>query len=270
MPRKTTIIETEFHINATLDQLWSALSEGDHLANWFPTRAQVVPGVGGTITYQWGESEFQGTADIIEWEPRRKLVSVEHHHGPDGKPLELRTEYHLSAAADGVRLRLVQSGFADDEGWEDYTGAFRRGWQFELRGLRHYLEHHWGEKRTTIWARRQVRADLPQVWDTLLSSLQLPKAQETQDGALLNPGKWQGKELSGTVHIFAPPMDLCATLISPINAFLRIKIDGWGQPKGVQDIHFWLSLYGDEAKQHELWQNCAQALLDGLNLADAA
>ena len=256
MPRSP--IKTEFLYKTTLEQLWAALSEAEHLQNWFPTIAQVTPGVGGTITYQWDDSEFKGTADIVDWEPCKTLITHEHHLGPNGKPLTLRTAYHLSEEPEGVRLRLVQSGFEEGEGWDDYAGAFARGWAFELRGLGYYLENAWGKARRTIWARRQVKASLEDAWLALTNALRVTPE--------LDRAHWLGQPMRGKTLIWNAPMDLCADLTQPLPCFLRIKMDGWGQPDGVQDIHLFLSLFDIDNDAVAKWQQDADDILSALPL----
>jgi uncharacterized protein YndB with AHSA1/START domain len=53
-------IEKEIEINAPIEQVWKALTEGDGLKNWFPLEARVTPGVGGKIFLSWGRRLRRG------------------------------------------------------------------------------------------------------------------------------------------------------------------------------------------------------------------
>ena len=71
--RGTTRQQThEIVIDAPVEAVWKAISEGEELTRWFVEEADVTPGVGGTISISWGGEE-KGEGRIDEWEPNRKL-----------------------------------------------------------------------------------------------------------------------------------------------------------------------------------------------------
>src|SRR6185436_14691953 len=60
----------EIVIDAPLEAVWKAISDGEELTRWFVQEASVEPRVGGTITISWdGEDKSSGT--IEAWEPNR-------------------------------------------------------------------------------------------------------------------------------------------------------------------------------------------------------
>src|SRR5580765_3315734 len=69
MPRQQT---HEIVIDAPIEAVWKAISEGEELTRWFVAEASVEPGVGGTITISW-DGEEKSTGTIEAWEPNRKL-----------------------------------------------------------------------------------------------------------------------------------------------------------------------------------------------------
>jgi len=62
----------EIVIDAPVEAVWKAISDGEELTRWFVEEASVEPGVGGTITISWGGDE-KGQGRIDAWEPNRKL-----------------------------------------------------------------------------------------------------------------------------------------------------------------------------------------------------
>ena len=93
-------------------------------------------------------------SQIDEWEPGKRLRLVENRPAFDvnGEPLagpsqQLAMEFTLETHAGQTRLRIVHSGSGEGAGWDDELDSVSAGRQFELRGLRHYLEHHKGRDR---------------------------------------------------------------------------------------------------------------------------
>ena len=48
-PRRARAIEKEIELNAPVEAVWMALTDGKELARWFPLEARVTPGVGGEV-----------------------------------------------------------------------------------------------------------------------------------------------------------------------------------------------------------------------------
>lgn len=86
-------IEKEIAIDATPDEVWRALTEGEELKRWFPLDARVKPGVGGSVWLSWGEgSEWESPIEI--WEPSRHLQTADVTPQPDGAPpLKIAVDY---------------------------------------------------------------------------------------------------------------------------------------------------------------------------------
>ena len=60
----------EIVIDAPIEAVWKAISDGEELTRWFVEEATVEPGVGGTITISWGGDEkAQGRIDAVGAEP---------------------------------------------------------------------------------------------------------------------------------------------------------------------------------------------------------
>ena len=145
--------ETRTEIAANVDEVWRALTEPEEIERWFAPKMTVEPGVGGSVTADWGSGIVWKT-DIEIWEPNQHLRLVEtrdHFVGgaaPDGEPMEpcrLIQDYYLETVGGKTVLRLVHSGFGSGQAWDlEYEGT-RGGWQQCFFRLREGLERHRGE-----------------------------------------------------------------------------------------------------------------------------
>jgi uncharacterized protein YndB with AHSA1/START domain len=154
-------IEKEVLLKAPLARVWRAISNADEFGQWFGVRfdGPFIAGasVTGVITPTTVDADVAraqephaGQADtwqIVAVEPLRRLAFRWHPHavedGDDGasEPTTL-VEFTLEEVADGVLLRIVESGF-------DALPAARRasafegnseGWAAQTRLVRKYLE----------------------------------------------------------------------------------------------------------------------------------
>ena len=181
--QQTRSIETEFEIAAPVDAVWKALTDADELTNWFPLSARVKPGVGGSIVMTWGEelADCDLESAIRVWEENKHLQFVWIDATPPDQaaeakangtfaPVPVAVDFHLEARGSTTVLRLVHTGFSPDPSWDHQYDGTVRGWQFELRGLKHYLENHRDTKRVVIHARQTFdQMSLSQAWDRLIS-----------------------------------------------------------------------------------------------------
>lgn len=267
-------IETSIKLRATPEAVWRALTDAEELTRWFPIEASVTPGVGGTIRTAW-HGECEDAARIEVWEPSRRLVLAS-GVGAAGLPARLTVQYTIEPKPGGEGtcvLRLVHSGFARGGDWDWEFDATRRGWEFELRGLRHYLERHAGRPRRVVWVRRPTSKTPEQAWTRLmggtpgshglLSIKPLPPMGLREDDPyrLITA---DGEVISGEVRVFAPPRDFAGTVRELNDAYLRVRIDrpcsSAGVAEGVE-INLWLSMYGATELEAEVVQHRWSLLL---------
>jgi len=166
MNDKTRNIERTIVIDAEPDVVWRALTEARELMRWFPPHAEVQPGVGGTIDLTWDPAEATTPCRVIEWEPGQHL-RMSWRDEPDGEhplPVDIRLE-----SRDGrTVLRLVHSGFLTDASWDDDFESHGRGWSYELRSLKYYLEHYFGRDRHVLRMRFPITGDAKETWRSLV------------------------------------------------------------------------------------------------------
>ncbi len=147
----TRKIECEFEYDASIEDVWNALTEAEHLKNWFAPYADSNAGPDGFISLAWredfSEEYYMPQMTFEAWEAPSHLV-LNWHAAPAGvEPIRLPVEFKLSEKDGRTKLSLVQSGFLDDESWDDEYLSHSRGWQYELRSLGYYLENFFGRTR---------------------------------------------------------------------------------------------------------------------------
>ena len=159
----TDRIEKEVLLRAPLDRVWRAISDADEFGRWFGVRfdGPFVAGtsVTGVITPTEVDEEvaamqepYAGQADtwqIVAVEAPHRLAFRWHPYAVDqdsdysAEPTTL-VEFSLSEAADGVLLRIVESGF-DAIPAERRASAFEAnsdGWAHQTELVRKYLALH--------------------------------------------------------------------------------------------------------------------------------
>jgi uncharacterized protein YndB with AHSA1/START domain len=154
----TDRIEKEVVLRAPLKRVWRAISDADEFGQWFGVRfdGAFVPGasVTGVLTPTTVDEEvakaqepYAGQSDtwqIVAVEPKRRLAFRWHPYAVESgtdysqEPTTL-VEFTLDETADGVLLRIVESGFeaipaerraaafeANSEGWAAQTELVRK------------------------------------------------------------------------------------------------------------------------------------------------
>jgi uncharacterized protein YndB with AHSA1/START domain len=144
--------ELEFEIDAPREEVWRAIAEPDGLRGWFATDARVTPEPGGEYYVAHGEHEQASTIEEIV--PGERLRTA---WG------ETTTEFTLEGREQETSLRIVQSGFDEEE-----YASLERGWGEYVQTLRHYLGRHRDEPAagTYVYAKsarslEETRAALP-------------------------------------------------------------------------------------------------------------
>jgi uncharacterized protein YndB with AHSA1/START domain len=255
--------EHEITIDAPIEAVWKAITEGEELTRWFVDQAGVEPGVGGTIEISWdGGEKSRNRIDV--WEPNQKLrlSSAPPDPGATGgreRPTMV-LEYTIERRDGKTVLRLVHAGIPSTPDWDSFYDGTNSGWKSFLRTLRHYLEHHPGKARTTI---------------KIIGTL--PVSQEDAWARLTGPGGFgfdpiagqpfsgrsaSGEALQGDVIYANPPGSLELSIRELDDAFLAHAVAASG--KG-QYVYTTLSLYGKTAAEVEairvVWQPWLRSVL---------
>jgi uncharacterized protein YndB with AHSA1/START domain len=218
----------EIAIDASAERVWRALTDARELERWFPLDARVEPGEGGTIWMSW-RNEFAGDMKILVWDPPRHLQTVWTFHQGD-TPTQV-TDYRIEAQGGRTVVRVVTSGFPLDASWDGWVEGTKRGWAFELRSLKHYLERHEGEPRHVVYLRRRVPLTAQAAWQRLEASGEF--------------GKW----LSGGEPFDRRPSGQYAAVVrEPADDMYRVSIEPGGPGSEQVEVVLFLSSWGDRAQ----------------------
>jgi uncharacterized protein YndB with AHSA1/START domain len=253
-------------IDAPLEDVWKALTNSAELSRWFPLEGRVEPGLGGSIFLSWGK-DCEGTAPITIWEPKRRLQFTEQMpmDGPGAPPTPVTVDYFLEGKGGTTILRLVHSGMGKGANWDGYLDSITRGWKFELRGLRHYLEHHRGKDRHVVWVRQKTALTATEAAGRIIG----PTGHVLRgnlDG--LGEGdryRLDGADgdlaLEGLVQVNGLPRSFAATAENLSNSYFRFELEGTegsGDGKGGAassggglQAWLWLSTYAGSKKEFD-------------------
>ncbi len=152
-------IRFERRYHHPIDVVWRALTEPEHLARWYMTKAKLDARPGGTIDYVSGVSQFHVTGNILTWDPPRVFEhewNVEPREFlPKGERSVLRWE--LAPDGDGTILRLTHRHLTTQTaaGFIAGTHAFLERLEEDLDG-----------KPLRNWVKRveELRAVYPRPW----------------------------------------------------------------------------------------------------------
>lgn len=250
----TRSLEASIDLPALPERVWRCLVEAEHLTNWFPLHARIEPGVDGSVWMSWGEDNWSESTKITIWEPESRLATRFDMSLGGSEPLPITHEYTLEAKGGGVtRLRIVHSGFDSQATWDDIFDASRRGWAFELRGLRHYLAHHFGTPREVVHAVRDVADADQHTWACLMRAMGAPNdlvSKVEGDRVEFAPVEGPTAEPSweGVLHLHRPPRDLCMEIDGLNHALLRVLCDFSCSGRDTDEVNLWLSTYGLDAE----------------------
>ena len=237
----------EFTIEASPEAVWKAITDPGELANWFPLRAEAKPGAGGAITYDWGP-DIISVCRIESWEPPHHLRTSWGESAPtaqatDQERQRLAVDWFVEGKGGRTALRLVHSGFGYDANWDEEFDGTRRGWSYELRSLKHYMERHPGRKRHAFFLRQPVKLDPSEVWDRFWGPggfLREGKLESLAMGDRYRFVLVSGDVVEGEVRLLLPPMDFAGTVENHNDGLLRI---GFDKCAGGPEATIWLSTW---------------------------
>lgn len=265
-------IEKEILILAPVEEVWKALTDAELLTRWFPLEAKVTPGEGGAIWMSW-KNEYQFNTPIAAWKPNKHLRLIYMEPTPAAKPGEpgmpfevphqVALDYYLDGKGGETMLRLVHSGFSTDADWDGQYDATISGWDFQIEGLKLYLERHRGTPRRCVVCRAKLGDEpLERAWQKIMGpdglvAVSHPAPHGANERYAVTTAA--GDRLEGVVHAYYPPKGLSGTVTNMNDAWMRLHLDELALFH-VRDVNFWISTYGlDAPRVDEL-----QAHFDGI------
>ena len=233
-------IDLTIDIDATLDEVWQALTTGEGISRWFAPHAVVTPGEGGNVSVGWDPKEMWETP-ITVWESHRRMQTASEMPSKDGRMVRLAVDYYLEVHSGRVRVRLVHSGF-DDGSWDDYIDGLDAGWSYFLFNLKHALERHRGVDRRQESARFRTAARVGEehpVFGAKGLRVRPPiGGLRPGDACHLSLG---GLEVDATVAVRHRARTIAFVVPAWNDALLFVEREGM---KETHQVGVWLSLYG--------------------------
>jgi uncharacterized protein YndB with AHSA1/START domain len=234
--------EITLTLDAPLEDAWKALTDARELTRWFPLEADVQSAIGGSVTWRW-DDHFAMVSRIDAWQPPRLLRLIqgrERPHAADGAPLAEESvervviEFTLDTHQGQTRLRLVHSGFGSGAAWDDELEGVTNGWNYELRGLAHYLAHHRGRDRHFGWAWTTTSRAPADVWEALTSQGGTALPRSSRDaGSRFSLTTSDGVTLSGVSQLHVPEREWFGTAAELDNGIVRLSTWRGGGRTGV-------------------------------------
>jgi hypothetical protein len=158
----------------------------------------------------------------------------------------MATEVWLETREGKTILRIVQSGFLADATWDEEFDGNRRGWRFQLRGLKLYLERHRGTPRLVAWVRRMREVAREEAWRRLMTPQALlaeGSLEGLRAGDRYRLRTAAGDLFEGEVYTHVPGQEFSGTAENWNHAFWRVQLDELPMRK-VRDVHLWIQTYG--------------------------
>lgn len=246
--------EITLEIEATPAQVWQALTEANELTRWFPPIAKVEPGEGGKMYFSWGE-DLSGEQQITAWEPERHLAYSWWQPEATREKGQLAVDIFLEGRGGKTVLRLIHSGFGSDAKWDDEYDSISRGWAFELRSLRHYVENHWGRDRRIASARLPIGTSATNAMSRLVGKggiFDVTLDGSATDDAALKLVPPQGEVTNGRLLVWGP-RDFSAVLESLGDGLLRLGVETFSG-----ELELWVWLASWRLAQEELQRRLEQ------------
>ena len=125
------------------ERVWAALTTAEGLAAWFGDEAAIELRPGGTAWMRWANEGFTAHMRVERVEEPRVFGFTWGIYGlPEGDPRRTYVEFTLESAAEGTRLTVIESGFAQlpEDAYHKAYDANTEGWGKELGDLAAHLD----------------------------------------------------------------------------------------------------------------------------------
>jgi uncharacterized protein YndB with AHSA1/START domain len=233
-PPGTRSIRLEVEVPGTPEEVWEAIATGPGITSWF-VPATVEGRSGGTLTMSFGPG-YDQSGTVTAWEPPNRFAySTEDPRG------RLACEWLVEARDGGTCVvRLINSGFGTDEGWDTDYDAMTGGWKLFLHNLQLYLIHFKGQPCTAVLVNGIAREPRGASWRALTTSLGLPGS--AAPGELVE-AVTDGAALAGRVDRVSEGM-VTILLDEPGPGIAFFSAEGIGE---MTSMSLYLYLFGDDA-----------------------
>jgi uncharacterized protein YndB with AHSA1/START domain len=127
-------------INAPPELVWRALIDQELVAIWCGSGARVTARAGGGYAMRLnGELEREALIDVFDAGRRLRLIYMPPRGLPESEAVMV-DDFILDTEQGVAVLRLLGSGFPQDEGWESFYVRLRAAWALALARLKVCVE----------------------------------------------------------------------------------------------------------------------------------
>jgi uncharacterized protein YndB with AHSA1/START domain len=177
--------EDRADVDATIDEVWTAIATGPGIDSWFMGKNEVADGVVRLIF---------GDQPVRVSEPGHRFAYGEDPE-PDGRFIAF--DFMIEGrAGGGTSLRMVTSGFLPGDDWADEFDAMTKGGALYFRTLVEYLNRFAGRTATPVTASSGPVTDWPGAWAAIGRALGLARRPQTGDSVAFSI---DGRIVEGTV-----------------------------------------------------------------------
>ena len=127
-----------FHINASKEKVFEAISTIEGLKNWWTVQTAGSPEVGGIIEFRFGE--FENDMKVLELKPNESLTWECVASAPDW--VGTKFTFNLDTNDGKTRVRFEQSGWKETG---DFYAACCFSWGRYMESLRQFCQTGKGE-----------------------------------------------------------------------------------------------------------------------------
>lgn len=262
--------ETSIEIAAPRAAVWDAIATGEGLQRWFAPEAKAEAEVGGEVVWRWSDHHnWVQRVQLVEPETRlqtRYDSSVDDGAGGK-KPLFI--DFHLAGEGGMTTLRLVQSGFGPEAGFDDEYDGISHGWPVELRSLRLYLENHRGKDRKLAWSTMDLDLDATEAWRRLTGDQGFACGtivESMREGEPFRFVTTDGDVLAGDA-LHCHRRQFSGDILSHGGGFFRISCQTWA---GMTHVWLWLGAYDQSAEDLAALQGRWDTMLERLFVTNDA
>ncbi len=229
-------IEMEVEVVGTPEQVWDAIATARGISSWYVPH-EIDEREGGDAVASFGPGpEMQAHGRVTAWEPPRRVK----FEGQEDSP-GLAFEWLVEARDGGTCVvRLVNTGFASGEEWDEQYDGMAEGWRLFLLNLQLHLEHFSGQYATASLPMTMWPGTRDAEYARLLDALGLPSAPAIGDRVAVQAD--DAPPLAGTV-VAAEDWRLSLLVDEPTPGTAFLAVEGSGTPVSVS---IWSYLYGDD------------------------
>jgi uncharacterized protein YndB with AHSA1/START domain len=123
-------------VETTSELAFEAVTQASELRDWFSDQAWTEARPGGRYAAHWNQGyHVEGTFTALQ-PPQHAAITWQ----GSGEPGETAVEFTIKAAAGGVEVTVVHSGFGPGKEWDEAFAQSEKGWSVGLENLKSTLE----------------------------------------------------------------------------------------------------------------------------------